>query len=69
MYLVHYAFVLILPLLLGRWTGGPTLAKFGIVSMLTILLSYGFSRYLLKPYPRLVVVGLAGLSILLAVLT
>jgi len=35
----------------------------------TILLSYGISRYVIKPYPRLVVIGLVGLNALLAVLT
>jgi len=69
MYLVHYVFVMILPPLLGRWTGGPTMGKFGVVAMLSILLSYGVSRYILKPYPRLVVVALGGLSVLLAVFT
>jgi len=69
MYLVHYVFVMTVPPLLGRWTGGPTMVKFGIVAMLTVLLSYGVSRYILKPYPRLVVVGLGGLSVLLAMFT
>jgi glucan biosynthesis protein C len=69
LYLVHYVFVMTLPPLLGRWTGGPTLLKFGLVALLTFLLSYGASRYLLKPHPRLVAIGLVGVSILLAVLT
>jgi hypothetical protein len=43
------------------------MAKFGIVALLSILLSYGVSRYILKRYPRLVVVALGGLSVLLAV--
>ena len=43
------------------------MAKSGIVALLSILLSYGVSRYILKPYPRLVVVALGGLSVLLAV--
>jgi glucan biosynthesis protein C len=69
MYLVHYVFVMILPLLLGGWTGGPTMAKFGIVAMLAIVLSYAVSKYILRPHPRLVVVALGGLSVLLAALT
>jgi glucan biosynthesis protein C len=68
LYLVHYVFVMTLPPLLGRWTGGPTLVKFGLVALLTLLLSYGVSRYVLKPRPRLVAIGLAGLSLLLALL-
>ena len=68
-YLVHYVFVMTLPLLLSNWSDGPVLVKFGIVALLTVLLSYGISRYMVKPYPRLVTIGLAGLSILLAVFT
>jgi glucan biosynthesis protein C len=68
LYLVHYSFVLTLPPLLGLWTGGPTLLKFGLVALLTLLLSYGASRYVLKPHPRLAAVGLIGASVLLAAL-
>ncbi|HSR29008.1 MAG TPA: acyltransferase family protein [Anaerolineae bacterium] len=67
MYLVHYVFALTLPLLLSVWAGGTTLVKFGIVAQLTILLSYLVSHYVIRPYPRLVVIGLGGLSVLLAV--
>jgi peptidoglycan/LPS O-acetylase OafA/YrhL len=42
MYLVHYVFVMTLPLLLSAW-GDPALVKFGIVALATILLSYGVS--------------------------
>jgi hypothetical protein len=64
-YLVHYVFVMTLPLLLSTW-GSPTLVKFGIVALATILLSFGASKYIVKPYPRAVVVGLVGLNVLLA---
>jgi len=66
MYLVHYVFVMTIPLILSAWVGGPTLLEFGIVALTTILLSYGISRFLLKPFPRLVVMGLVGLNVLLA---
>jgi glucan biosynthesis protein C len=66
MYLVHYVFVMTLPLLLSAWVGGPVLVKFGIVALATILLSLGISKYVVKPYPRLVVIGLVGLNVLLA---
>ena len=68
MYLVHYGFVMTLPLLLSSWSG-PALAKFGIVVLATILSSFGISKYVVKPYPRLVVIGLVGLNVLLAVVT
>jgi glucan biosynthesis protein C len=66
MYLVHYVFVMTLPLLLSTWIGGPVLVKFGIVALATILLSFVISKYVVKPYPRLVVIGLVGLNVLLA---
>ncbi len=67
MYLAHYVSVMTLPLLLSVWAGGAALVKFGIVALLTILFSYGVSNYVIKPHPRLVVIGLGGLSVLLAV--
>ena len=67
MYLVHYVFVMTLPLLLSAWVGGPVLVKFGIVALATVLLSYGISKYVIKQYPRFVVIGLVGLNVLLAV--
>jgi len=69
MYLAHYVFVMTLPLLLSAWSEGPVLLKFSIVALLTVLLSYGASRYIIKPYPRLVATGLVGLSVLMALFT
>ena len=54
-----------LPLLLSTWVGGPVLIKFGIVALVTILLSFGISKYIVKPYPRFVVIGLVGLNAML----
>jgi hypothetical protein len=69
MYLVHYVFPMTLPLLLSAWVGGPTLIKFGTVAPLTVLLSYGFSKYVVRRFPHLIVVGLVGFNVLLAVVT
>ncbi len=69
MYLVHYVFAMTLPLLLSAWRGGSALVKFGTVALSTVLLSYGFSRYVTKPFPRLVVIRLVGLNVLLALTT
>ena len=52
MYLVHYVFVMTLPLILSTWAGGPVLVKFGLVALAAILLSLGISKYVVKPYPR-----------------
>jgi peptidoglycan/LPS O-acetylase OafA/YrhL len=67
MYLVHYVFVMTLPLSLSAWAA-PTLVKFGIVALAVILLSFGASKYIVRPYPRLVLIGLVGLNALLAVI-
>lgn len=69
MYLVHYVFAMTLPLLLSTWIGGTALVKFGTVALSTVLLSYGFSRYVTRPFPRFVVIGLVGLNVLLAFTT
>ena len=69
MYLVHYIFPMTVPLLLSTWIGGPVFVKFGIVALATMVLSYGVSRYVIKPFPHALVIGLAGLSIILAVVT
>ena len=69
MYLVHYVFVMTLPLLLSAWTGGPALAKFVAVTLSTVLLSYAISRYVIKRFPHFVVIGLVGLNAFLALAT
>jgi len=69
MYLVHYIFPMTVPLLLRTWIGGPVFIKFGIVTLVTIVLSYGVSRYIINPFPRAPIFGLIGLSIILAVVT
>jgi peptidoglycan/LPS O-acetylase OafA/YrhL len=68
-YLVHYVFVMTLPLLLSAWGPGPALIKFAVVALATLLGSLSISKYLIKPYPRLVGLGLVGLNIVLAVTT
>jgi glucan biosynthesis protein C len=69
MYLVHYIFPMIVPLFLSTWIRGPVFVKFGIVTLATMVLSYGLSRYIIKPFPRAIVVGLIALSIILGEVT
>jgi hypothetical protein len=69
MYLVHNVFAMTLPLLLSTWMEGPVLIEFGIVALATLLLSYAASRYVIGPFPRLVVIGLAGVNALLFLVT
>ena len=67
MYLAHYVFVMTLPLVISDWVGVPALVKFGIMALSTILLSYGVSKFVIKPAPRLLPLGLIGLNVLLAI--
>jgi len=67
MYLVHYVFVMTLPLLLSFWVEGLVLLKFGIVAFTTIVLSYGVSRFLIRSYPRLTVLLIFFSNIVLMV--
>lgn len=68
MYLVHYVFPMTLPLLLRDWSA-PALVKFGVVAAVTVLGSYGISRFLLKPFPKAAVIGIAAGSAVLAIVT
>ncbi len=52
-YLIHYIFPFTLPLLLRYWEV-PTIIKFGVLSVVTILFSYGLSRYALSPFLKLI---------------
>ena len=68
MYLAHYVLVMTLPLLLDAWVGGPALAKFTIVAVSTIVLSYILSKYVIQRFPRWVMLGLVSLNLVLALL-
>ena len=52
MYLVHYVVPMSLPLWLSHWTAFPTMAKFALVSVATVLFSYLVSRFLMKPLAK-----------------
>lgn len=51
-YLAHYLFVIGFQLILLAVPGLPGFLKFGIVSGLSILCSYLFSKFIIKPWPR-----------------
>jgi len=63
-YIIHSMFVVPLVLLLLPWSA-PVLIKFGIVTIVSIALSFGVSNYLMKPYPRLSVAVLITLFVLM----
>ncbi len=68
-YLTHFWFVVVLQEELLAWTGGSSEAKFAIVFLAALGLSYAISRWIIGRYPRafaavllaLFVLGLVGL--------
>ena len=66
-YMVHFLIVILIQLLLVGWSDGPVLMKFGIVTSASILVSYAISHYVIRPYPRVSVIGMYGLLFILLV--
>jgi glucan biosynthesis protein C len=64
-YLLHMIFVVVFQLVLLQWFGISIFIKFGIVTLLTILLSYLISQYAIRPFPKLSVAGMIALFVLL----
>jgi len=62
-YMIHYLVVLFLQLALVSWSGGSVFIKFGIVVSASILISFGISHYMVRPYPRQFIAGLYGIFI------
>ena len=65
-YLLQYPVILFFRLLLLPWDASA-FVKFGIVLVLTLGLCYALSEYLIRPFPRLSVAVLIGVSALLFV--
>ncbi len=68
MYLVHYIFPMTLPLLLHNLTMIPTMVKFGIVAISTVFFSYLISRFVMKPFPKLTIIGVVAVSVVLSII-
>jgi acyltransferase-like protein len=68
-YLVHMVFVFLIQLLLLDWPQLSVYIKFLAVSLSAILLSYAFSRYSIRPYPKLSVAGMIGIFAVLSIFT
>ena len=65
MYLSHYLYVYALQLLMFQFPGIPLVLKFLMVSILSILLAYFTSKYILKKHKTLALVALIGLNLIL----
>ena len=68
MYLAHYIFPMTLPLLLHNATMIPTMLKFGIVAISTVIFSYLISRFVMKPFPKLTIPGVIAVSVMLSII-
>ncbi len=66
-YLLHMIFVYLAQLLLLNWLDLSIYIKFIIVTLSAIFLSYLFSQYAIKPYPRMSVAGMISIFVLLLV--
>lgn len=66
-YLAHLPLVVALQLLLVNLAGTPSLIKFGIVSSLSLLVSYAISKYAIKPHPRLSIAAVVGIFLLMVI--
>lgn len=66
-YIVHMIFVYLIQLLLLNWLELSIYFKFVFVSLSAIALSYLFSNFLVKPFPRTSAVGVIGLFTILLV--
>lgn len=68
MYLIHYIFPMLLPLLLS-YTAMPILVKFTIVAVTTLVLSFVLSEFILRKYPKSCLAGIILSAVLLGLLT
>lgn len=64
-YILHFLILILLQQWLTGWTEGSTIIKFSLVSSTSILLSYGISQYVIRPYPRLSVLGIYSVFIII----
>lgn len=66
LYLSHYLFVFIFQLLFARFTQVPVLLKYTMTSTLTLITASFISRYLIRPYPKLIIASTGVIFLLMA---
>lgn len=69
MYLVHYFFAMIIPLILSSWISGPVLIKFLITALSTLLGSYTISSVVIKKHPKFSIAVIVVCTVVLSMLT
>lgn len=65
LYLSHYVFVFFFQLLFVRFSQVPVIIKYFIVSSLALFSASLFSRYLIKPYPKLTIASVGVIFLLM----
>lgn len=66
-YLIHLVFVFLIQLLMYKWWDVSIYVKFAIGSVSSLMLSYLFSEFAVRRYPRSSIAGMAGMFAMLAV--
>ncbi len=67
-YLIHLVIVFLSQLLMYKWWNVSIYVKFAIGSVSSLMLSYLFSEFVVRRYPRSSVAGMAGMFAVLAVI-
>jgi glucan biosynthesis protein C len=65
LYLSHYVFVFFFQLLFIQFTQVPVILKYTVVSVLALTSASLFSRYLIKPYPKLTIASVGVIFLLM----
>jgi fucose 4-O-acetylase-like acetyltransferase len=68
-YIIHYIYVHVLQLAFLNFGFIPLLIKFVFVTIISILLSFVTSRYLMKPYPKITIAIGISLTIIMFIIT
>ncbi len=67
LYLSHYLFVFIFQLLLAQFTQIPVTLKYTMTASLSLITASFFSRYLIRPYPKLIIASTGVIFLLMAI--
>ena len=67
LYLSHYLFVFIFQLLFVQFTQIPAFLKYTMAAILALITASFFSRYLIRPYPKLIIASTGIIFLLMAI--
>lgn len=61
--MIHFWIIVAIQEALVVWVGGPVMAKFGIVLLMALILSFAISKWVIGRYPRAFAIALAALFV------